>query len=47
MNAGPVNVGLATADDVPVVQVQPQGVDGQVTLQVRLLVDGPLHRAVL
>src|SRR6267154_2492259 len=37
----------AATDDVLVVQVQPQRVDGQVALQVRLLVDGPLNAAVL
>ena len=47
MNDGPVSVGLAAADDVAVVQVEPQRVDRQVALQVRLLVDGPLHAAVL
>src|SRR6266568_9414890 len=35
--------GLATAEDVAVGLVQPQRVDGQIALQVRLLVDGPLQ----
>src|SRR5207248_3844179 len=39
--------GLATAEDVAVGLVQPQGVDGLVALQPRLLVDGPLQVARL
>src|SRR5436309_8797331 len=35
--------GLATAQDVAVGLVQPQRVDGQIPLQVRLLVDRPLQ----
>src|ERR1700712_1629206 len=38
---------FATAEDVAVGQVEPQRVDGFITLQVRLLVDGELQRAVL
>src|SRR3954463_15823971 len=38
---------LAAADRVAVGLVQPDRVDGQVALQVRLLVDGEVDRAVL
>src|SRR5580765_4201860 len=38
---------LAAADGVAVVLVRPQGVDREVALQVRLLVDRPGHLAVL
>src|SRR5207248_7858222 len=38
---------LSAADDVAVAQIQPQRINRQVALQVRLLVDGPLHVTVL
>ena len=47
MNAGPVSVACATADACCRWSCTARGVDGQVALQVRLLVDGQLHRAVL
>src|SRR3954452_18456757 len=37
----------AAAADVAVVPVEPEGVDGEVALQVGLLVDGEFDRAVL
>ena len=45
--AGPVSTGLAAADEVAVVLVQPERVDGQVALEVGLLVDSELDLAVL
>ena len=36
---------LSTADDIAVVEVQPQRVDRQIALQERLLVNRPLHSA--
>ena len=42
-NDGPVDYRLPTTDHVLVGQVQPQRVDGEIALQKRLLIDGPLH----
>ena len=47
MICGPVSTGLAAAEDIGVVRVEPQQVDGLVALEVGLLVDGEAEGAVL